>query len=152
MLNRLVYFSERTCGESEISDLVAKAAPRNKARSVTGLLMADESCFIQILEGPRAAVSTLFQEISRDPRHKDIMLVEMSEIAAPSYPSWGMAHVCDASKVEEVWNRVMRRRMSPFPMNALQLRGLLKIALGYVAAPSKTLAKTPVPALAGLAR
>ncbi|MET0181338.1 MAG: BLUF domain-containing protein [Caulobacterales bacterium] len=151
MLNRLVYFSERLCGDDEIAALASTSAPRNKVRNVTGLLMADESCFIQILEGPRAAVSSLFQEISRDPRHRDLVLVEMSEIAALSYPSWGMAHVSDPARTEEVWKRVMRQRSSPWPMSALQLRGLLKIALGY-AAPKPANVNAPTAALAGLAR
>ena len=143
MLNRLVYFSERKCSERSIETIMAKAAARNKVRGVTGLLMADEASFIQILEGPRGAVSQLFQQISRDRRHKGVILVEMTEIAAPSYPAWGMAYVCDQMKVEAAWNRVMRKKVEPWAIDALQLRGLLKIAMGdakVAAAPAPLLA------------
>jgi hypothetical protein len=136
MLSRLVYFSERACGDDELRAVMAAAAPRNKARHVTGLLMADEIAFIQILEGPRGAVSALFQEIARDPRHRELTLVEMTEIAAPSYPAWGMAHVSDPSKVDAAWKRVMRVRASPCALSVLQLRGLLKIALGDAIVPA----------------
>ncbi len=145
MLNRLVYFSERVCAERDIPDLVARSAARNKASNVTGMLLADDSCFIQILEGPRGAVSQLFMEIGRDPRHKAINLVEMTEIAAKSYPSWGMAYLSDPQKVDAVWHRVMRKRVSPWPLNAFQLRGLLKIALGD-AIPGLAPARTLIPA------
>lgn len=138
MLNRLVYFSERHCDDREIADLVAKSAVRNKTHNVTGLLLADETCFIQILEGPRGAVSQLFMEIGRDQRHKSINIVEMTEIAAKSYPNWGMAHLSDPQKVDAVWHRVMRKRVEPWPLNALQMRGLLKIAVGD-AVPGRTL-------------
>ncbi len=141
MLNRLVYFSERRCGDEELRGLLQSAAPKNKARNVTGLLMADDRCFIQILEGPRGAVSALFQEISRDPRHGGIILVEMSEISQLSYPKWGLAQVSDPDKVEEAWRRVMRERVEPWPLNAFQVRGLLKIALGHaVTAPAQPMA------------
>lgn len=138
MLNRLVYFSERTCADGDIPDLVAKAALRNKSANVTGMLLADETSFIQILEGPRGAVSQLFMEIGRDPRHRCINLVEMTEIPAVSYPRWGMAYLCDAERVDDVWRRVMRKRTEPWPLNAFQLRGLLKIALGF-ATPGRAL-------------
>lgn len=138
MLNRLVYFSERACADAEIPDLVSRAAARNKAANVTGMLLADEASFIQILEGPRGAVSQLFMEIGRDGRHRGINLVEMTEIAAPSYPRWGMAYLADPEQVDAVWHRVMRKRTEPWPLNALQLRGLLKIALGF-ATPGRVL-------------
>lgn len=136
MLNRLVYFSERACDDQALTGLVQQAAAANKKRNVTGLLMADERCFIQILEGPRGAVSALFQEISRDPRHRHLILVEMSEIAQCSYPAWGMAQASDPAKVEAAWDRVMRTRMEPWPLNAFQVRGLLKIAMGDALAPA----------------
>lgn len=137
MLNRLVYFSERACDDATLADIVARAAERNRARGVTGLLMADERSFIQILEGPRVSVSAVFQAISQDPRHSGVVLVEMTEIAARSYPSWGMAYVSDPKKVEAAWRRMMPQRVDPWPLNAFQLRGLLKIALGdATAAPA----------------
>ncbi|MGE0046776.1 MAG: BLUF domain-containing protein, partial [Hyphomonadaceae bacterium] len=82
MLNRLVYFSERLpeCDDAALEEIVALAAPRNRARDITGLLIADRRAFIQILEGPRTAVSLLFQDISRDARHRNVVLVEFTEI------------------------------------------------------------------------
>lgn len=130
MLNRLVYFSERACADAELERLIALAAPRNRQRNVTGLLIADERTFIQILEGPRGAVSSIFQDISRDKRHRDPVLVEMTEIQGLSYPAWGLAYLSDPEKVDAAWRRVLRQRTEPWPLNALQLRGLLKIALG----------------------
>lgn len=133
MLNRLVYFSERdgACDDAALEAIVAQSAARNRARDVTGLLIADKRAFIQILEGPRTAVSLLFQDISRDPRHRNVVLVEFSEIQQLSYPRWGMAHASDPDKLEAAWARVTRDRIwEPLKLNALQLRGLLKIALG----------------------
>jgi hypothetical protein len=130
MLNRLVYFSERSCDDAALTAILPRAAEKNRALGVTGLLLADDRSFIQILEGPRASVSAVFQQISQDRRHSGVVLVEMTEIAALSYPRWGMAYVNDPAKVEAAWRRMMPQRTEPWPLNAFQLRGLLKIALG----------------------
>jgi hypothetical protein len=75
MLCRLVYFSVRACADSDLNQLSERAAVRNAAADVRSLLVADEGTFIQALEGPRGAVSALFQEICRDPRHTQVVLV-----------------------------------------------------------------------------
>lgn len=133
MLSRLVYYSERdrACDDAQVEEILARAAPRNLARDVTGLLIAGRSNFIQILEGPRTAVSLLFQDISRDPRHNNIVLAEVSEIEGRSYPRWGLGFLSDPGKIEAAWARVCRNQIwEPSPLNALQLRGLLRIAMG----------------------
>lgn len=132
MLNRLVYFSERCeCDDATLRDIVARAAPRNREADVTGLILAGERTFIQVLEGPRTAVSMLFQDICRDQRHRNIVLAEMTEIVAYTFPRWGLAQTSDPAKVEDAWARVARNQVwEPWPMNAMQLRALLKIALG----------------------
>ena len=139
MLNRLVYFSERDprCGDEALRNLVARAAIRNQERAITGLLIADRSCFIQILEGPRTPVSLLFQDISRDKRHKNAVLVEMSEIASYSYPQWGLAQCSDPAVLQAAWRRVSRDEVwEPWPLDALQLRALLRIAVGAAQRPT----------------
>ncbi|MGE0047305.1 MAG: hypothetical protein AB7T08_16240, partial [Hyphomonadaceae bacterium] len=48
-----------------------------------------------------------------------------------SYPRWGMASASDKQKLDAAWARVTRDQIwEPLKLNALQLRGLLKIALG----------------------
>lgn len=140
MLNRLVYFSEREarCGDEALRRLVARAALRNQERLITGLLIADPSCFIQILEGPRTPVSLLFQAISRDRRHRNVVLVEMSEIASYSYPQWGLAQCSDPDALKTAWRRVSRDEVwAPWPLDALQLRAFLRIAVGAAERPTE---------------
>ena len=140
MLNRLVYYSERdrSCSDEEVTRIIARAAARNRPMDVTGLLVADKSCFIQILEGPRTAVSMIFQDVMRDTRHKNVVIAECSEIEQVSCPRWGMARLTDPKKIDAAWNRVARRGVfAPWPLNALQLRALLRIAIGDAVTPPK---------------
>jgi hypothetical protein len=53
----------------------------------------------------------------------------MAEIAAYTLPRRGLTLARDEAKIEEAWTRVTRKRTTPWPLSALQLRGLLKIAL-----------------------
>jgi hypothetical protein len=133
MLNRLVYYSERdrACTDEDVARLIARSAARNRGVDVTGLLVADRDCFVQILEGPRTAVSVVFQDVCRDPRHRNVVIAECSEIEQLSCPRWGMARLTDPAKVGAAWGRVARRGVfAPWPLNALQLRALLRIAMG----------------------
>ncbi|MBI1188186.1 MAG: hypothetical protein GC206_12805 [Alphaproteobacteria bacterium] len=140
VLNRLVYFSEREarCGDEALRRLVARSALRNQERCITGLLIADRTCFIQILEGPRTPVSLLFQAISRDRRHRNVVLVEMTEIASYSYPQWGLAQCSDPQVLQAAWRRVSRDEVwAPWPLDALQLRAFLRIAVGAAERPTE---------------
>lgn len=130
MLNRLVYYSVRACDDGEVIRLAARAAARNESLGVTGLLIADRTVFMQILEGPRALVSQVFASIARDGRHADVIVADVSEIEALSYPKWGLALLNDREKIHAIWRRVGGDRLwEPRLLNAVQLRALFRIAM-----------------------
>jgi hypothetical protein len=128
MLQRLIYFSTRDPQCTGIADLVAKAAESNRARGVTGLLIADGACFVQVLEGPRATLSPLFQSISRDQRHHQVTLAEVEEITALSYPDWGMTKLDNVAKIASMWRRVSDAAFDPWSMSARHLKDFLRLA------------------------
>jgi Sensors of blue-light using FAD len=76
-LSTLVYRSRAACAfsEAELHTLLQVAQARNRAESVTGLLIYDEGCFFQWLEGPAHGLSRVWRSIRRDPRHTDIEIV-----------------------------------------------------------------------------
>lgn len=53
------------------------------------LLHADGS-FLQVLEGPTAAVDLLYATIARDPRHDRLLRVFRTEILTPTFGDWSM--------------------------------------------------------------
>ncbi|MBC7768042.1 MAG: BLUF domain-containing protein [Phycisphaerales bacterium] len=120
MLQRLIYFSARGAGCEDITALVAESAARNRTRGITGMLIADDAYFLQVLEGPRPIVSRLFQTISRDPRHSDVVLVEAEEIRQQVYPDWGMTQLDDVAKIAGLWWRVSSER--PFDLASMKCR------------------------------
>jgi hypothetical protein len=46
--------------------------------------------FLQVLEGPEEGVLRLYQKISRDPRHGDVMLLTKEPIQERQFPDWSM--------------------------------------------------------------
>lgn len=56
--------------------IVAVAQSRNADLNVTGALLFTGSHFAQILEGKAEAIGLLLASIRRDPRHRDIVVVD----------------------------------------------------------------------------
>jgi hypothetical protein len=97
MLVRLLYASR--AAESVHADTLAAilkvSKERNHAVGVTGVLChcATSKIFMQVLEGGRAQVSALYNRISQDPRHRDIVLLSYEEIGERSFSGWSMGQV-----------------------------------------------------------
>ena len=49
--------------------------------------------FLQVLEGGRSQVSALYNRISADPRHRDVVLLSYDEIGERSFAGWSMGQV-----------------------------------------------------------
>ncbi|WLI77353.1 diguanylate phosphodiesterase [Kosakonia sp. H02] len=83
MLATLIYRSRlnRALVPSQLTDLVERASLNNAALQVTGILLFDGEHFLQVLEGPLASVNSVFERISTDPRHSNI--VELMRDFAP---------------------------------------------------------------------
>lgn len=74
---RLIYFSVNMMPFGDpvaigMPGLVNAARARNAACGITGVLYSDGAYFSQLLEGPQAAVETVFASICRDPRHQAV--------------------------------------------------------------------------------
>ncbi|WP_195162498.1 BLUF domain-containing protein [Mesorhizobium sp. NBSH29] len=89
---RLTYVStlRPVVAETDIRDLVAKAAEFNSAHGITGVLAVDGNRVCQILEGPETVVSALFKSIQHDQRHHTVVMLERRGIEKSGFESWGM--------------------------------------------------------------
>jgi Sensors of blue-light using FAD len=73
-----VLYHSRTVGRptpAELAALLAWAQPYNAAHGITGLLLYSDGRYVQLLEGPEAAVEDLYARIRRDPRHAEVETV-----------------------------------------------------------------------------
>ena len=97
MLVRLVYASRAT-GEIDdalIASILERSRSNNLEHGITGILCtySPGQLFLQVLEGGRAAVNRLYASIVRDPRHRDVTLLDYAEVSERRFASWRMGSV-----------------------------------------------------------
>lgn len=70
---------------------ILKISLANNARiGITGCLIFDGKGFLQILEGNRSSVETIYQAIEADPRHRNVHLVGRLEVPKRTFCTWEM--------------------------------------------------------------
>ena len=74
----------------DLMELLRRARENNTRLIITGMLLHHEGSFIQILEGPENSVQSLFEIISRDERHTNILLLSKRMVEERSFGDWGM--------------------------------------------------------------
>jgi hypothetical protein len=131
MLVRLVYAS-RAQGEIDdalLAPIFERSRAYNQVHGITGILCtyAQGNVFLQVLEGGRAAVNSLYAGIARDPRHRDVTLLDYAEIDERRFASWRMGSV-NLNRVNQ--GTILRFSESPvldpFAMNGRAVRALLE--------------------------
>jgi hypothetical protein len=94
MLVRLLYASRAVDTSSEaIESILHQSRDHNPSTGVTGVLCYGGGIFLQALEGGRMAINDLYGHIQRDPRHKDVVLLQYEEISERRFSGWTMGEV-----------------------------------------------------------
>ena len=91
-LLRAVYIStaRHDLRDEELATLLEVSRRNNAARGVTGALAYHDRAFIQVLEGPEAAVEALLARIARDPRHTGMSVFDRSRTGQRVFGGWSM--------------------------------------------------------------
>ena len=97
MLHRLIYCSQSTRALSalDLTELLNASRERNGVLDVTGMLLYCEESFLQLVEGPKADVDTVWASIQRDPRHGQLRVLEYLGVDRRRFDDWsmGFAHL-----------------------------------------------------------
>lgn len=93
MLKYLSYVSQQSHSltDSALKEMLTKARISNEALGITGMLILYEGLFIQFIEGEEKDITNLFEKISRDHRHKDILILDYGYSQNRSFADWSMA-------------------------------------------------------------
>ena len=100
-LLRIMYISRATdpenCTPKHLEEMAHSFSIRNKALGVTGFLFYSAPFFFQAIEGNEHDVLWLYQKISKDRGHTDVVLVAKFPCSARMYGVWSMkgSHICD---------------------------------------------------------
>ncbi|MEM6414760.1 MAG: BLUF domain-containing protein [Pseudomonadota bacterium] len=93
-MKQLLYCSRavKPLSEDAIEDLLVQSRQRNRLIDVTGLLLYGHNRFMQVLEGPEAAVTQLYKKIEYDCRHAEVIKLYEGYCDLRSYKNWSMAY------------------------------------------------------------
>lgn len=93
-LERVLYGSTatgRTDNLMNVAAILGESQRNNDRDGLTGALAAHDGRFLQVIEGPSDVLDGLLRRLDRDPRHKDIQVIERAPIETRSFADWSMA-------------------------------------------------------------
>jgi hypothetical protein len=91
-MHLMVYLSSASYlfSDEELMDILTKSRLNNSRLGITGLLLYCDGSILQILEGEKEILITLYNTISRDIRHKGVIKMIDKNITERSYSNWAM--------------------------------------------------------------
>lgn len=89
---RLIYKSrsKKKIDWDMVTNIMNQSSVNNEKRNLTGLLLATNTHFFQILEGRFEDINSVFIRIARDDRHDNISLISFQVIDTRLFSGWGM--------------------------------------------------------------
>lgn len=116
-LDRVIYLSTATGSTGSLLNMVsilAESQRNNERDGLTGALVAHDERFIQVLEGPRQTLDGLLRRLTKDPRHKDITIIDRRPIDERLFTGWAMANArLSPDKARGLSNQVETSGASP---------------------------------------
>ena len=126
MLVRLLYASRAVDPRPEtIEAILGQSRQFNPTCGITGILCYGGDIFLQAIEGGRGAVSELYNHISRDARHRDVVLLHYEEITERRFGGWTMGQV-DVSRVNA---NIMLKYSERAELDPYSVSGRVSLAL-----------------------
>lgn len=90
---RSAIYKSRCKGSADwdlVESILESSTKNNPINAITGVLLATETHFLQLLEGEFEALNATLERISRDTRHCEVQLISFSEIEERRFGNWGM--------------------------------------------------------------
>lgn len=96
--SRSLIRGDRRERDAEISQILTVARANNRRHGITGALLYNYGYFAQAIEGPVDAVMNALERIQKDPRHRDVSVVECAFGDQRDFPDWSMARAQSESE------------------------------------------------------
>lgn len=142
----IVYMSRavRPLSDQDLQALLDQCRRDNAARNVTGVLFYSHGNIAQLIEGDKEVLESLFEVISRDGRHSNVVKLVDKPISTRSFEDWSMAfHPIEPSGFEALQGFLLPQHLPPPPSSLTiadaMLVDLVKLAVfGADAAPAES--------------
>jgi hypothetical protein len=73
-----------------VNSILVSSTRNNSENDITGVLVATETHFLQVLEGSFENLNATFQRIARDERHDTVQIIRFTEIKERQFADWAM--------------------------------------------------------------
>ena len=103
MLYQLIYTSYATeaLTSSVLNEIAEVSRTNNREAGITGVMLYHDGSILQVLEGEKEAVETLFAKIENDNRHIQIMVLMKRVSENREFQHWRMGFKHAASNEED---------------------------------------------------
>ena len=90
-LTQIIYSSKPFGFDASVlDDILTVSRARNSRDDITGTLICRADMYLQLIEGPDAAIQATYQRIAADDRHLEINLLVSHIVADRLFPKWAM--------------------------------------------------------------
>lgn len=114
----IVYMSRavRPLSDQDLQELLDQCRRDNAARHVTGVLFYSHGNIAQLIEGEPEVLEPLFDVISRDGRHSNVVKLIDRPITERSFSDWSMAfHPLEPNGFEALQGFLLPHHLPPPP-------------------------------------
>lgn len=104
-MHHIIYMSwaTREMSHTDLVALLQQARTTNEQLGITGVLVYGDQQFMQLLEGEQPVISTLYQRIAQDSRHRNVFKMADKAIQERTFQDWAMAfHVVSGEQLGEL--------------------------------------------------
>ena len=141
-LCRLVYISRITStglsSPSTLNDISETAVDSNYANNITGILCYGNGYFFQCVEGSEQALTNLKNRLLVDDRHKDLAILDFSEITERRFGSWSLRSITLERWMTKDPELKKLMPFKPQTWNTSEWERFLDVLQGYYEERSKT--------------
>ena len=125
MLTRLIYISRAVGPQTTTvtTQILETARAYNKAHNLTGVLCQGKGLYVQVLEGERSVVNSLFRRIVADNRHSQTEIVHFGEVESRQFKDWAMALV--NLSIDDPMVAMKHPEFDPYSANSTAIIGLI---------------------------
>jgi hypothetical protein len=141
-LYQLVYISRITStglsSPSTLNDISEIAVGRNHADNITGILCYGNGYFLQCVEGSEQALTNLKNRLLIDDRHKELEILDFSEITERRFASWSLRSITLERWMTKDPELKKLMPFKPYTWSSNEWQKFLDVLQGYYEEQSRT--------------
>lgn len=123
-LAQLIYISRPFGFEARVLDnILLKARAKNAQAGITGALIVRADLYMQLLEGPREALTATLARIVADDRHLEVSLIHCGDVDERLFPHWSMR---DDPARSWMWSQEQVRKGAARNASAAEVLGIFQ--------------------------